>query len=251
MFEPLLEWLPTCGADIVCVQEVTQTAGLDGWTRFEDAERTLPQRANLFDDIAAALPQHRGTFAASDAGPVWDADGQKHLQDFGIALFVHQRLHVLSHHTSFVHGAFAEHAAWPLADRPRVAQAARVADTSGQSLTAVHLHGLRDPAGKADSPERLAQAVALAAFVEAVREPDDFVVLCGDLNLLPHSETFAVLGQQGLVDLVGTSDTRTSRYTKPVRHANYLLVSDPSLVRSFNAPPEPEVSDHRFLVLKL
>jgi hypothetical protein len=55
----------------------------------------------------------------------------------------------------------------------------------------------------------------------------------------------------GLVDLVGTADTRTSRYAKPVRHASYLLVSDPAAVRRFAVVAEPEVSDHRALLLDL
>jgi hypothetical protein len=47
------------------------------------------------------------------------------------------------------------------------------------------------------------------------------VVVCGDVNLLPDSETFDVLAEIGLTDLVGAADTRTSRYPKPVRHASY------------------------------
>lgn len=76
-------------------------------------------------------------------------------------------------------------------------------------------------------------------------------VVCSDLNLLPDSETFAVLGAIGLVDLVGASDTRTSRYPKPLRHASYLLVSDPDAVAGFEVLAEPEVSDHRALVVDI
>jgi endonuclease/exonuclease/phosphatase family metal-dependent hydrolase len=75
--------------------------------------------------------------------------------------------------------------------------------------------------------------------------------VCGDLNLLPNSETFEILREAGLVDLVGTADTRGSRYVKPVRHASYLLVSDPAAVRRFEVLTEPEVSDHRALLLEL
>lgn len=52
-----------------------------------------------------------------------------------------------------------------------------------------------------------------------------------------------------VVHLHGRRDTPTSLYPKPVRHASYLLVSDPSAVRAFDAPAVPEVSDHRPLVL--
>jgi endonuclease/exonuclease/phosphatase family metal-dependent hydrolase len=78
-----------------------------------------------------------------------------------------------------------------------------------------------------------------------------FTVVCGDMNLLPDSETFAILGRRGLVDLVGTADTRTSAHRKPLRHANYMLVSHPDTVASFATPATPEVSDHRALILDL
>lgn len=252
MFEPLAQWLSTSTTDVLCVQEVTRTAALAGWTRFEDSERTLPQRANLFNDIATLLPNHQGIFVASDAGPVWGPEESRHLQDFGIAMFVHERLPVVGQHSAFVYGDFVEHADWSIADRPRIAQSARMIDReTHRTFTVAHLHGLRDPAGKADTPQRSVQAQRFAKLVETARQPDDFVVACGDFNLLPDSDTFDVLGSIGLVDLVGNADTRTTRYTKPVRHANYMLVSEPGSVRAFSAPPTPEVSDHRMLILEI
>ena len=71
------------------------------------------------------------------------------------------------------------------------------------------------------------------------------------LQPAPRSETFAILATIGLVDLVGKADTRTSSYRRPVRHANYLLVSDRAAVKSFHVVQAPEVSDHRPLVLDL
>nr|GID36915.1 hypothetical protein Aca09nite_34210 [Actinoplanes campanulatus] len=76
-------------------------------------------------------------------------------------------------------------------------------------------------------------------------------MVCGDLNLLPGSETFAVLAETGLTDLVRDADTRTSRYPKPVRHASYLLISDVTAVKRFEVLAEPEVSDHRALILDI
>lgn len=95
MYDALAEWLPRAGADVVCLQEVARTPGLGGWTHFEDGERALPQRANFFDDVRAALPRHQGAFLASDAGPVLDADGDRHQQDFGLATFVGEQLPVI------------------------------------------------------------------------------------------------------------------------------------------------------------
>ncbi|MEM9034359.1 MAG: endonuclease/exonuclease/phosphatase family protein [Actinomycetota bacterium] len=252
MFEPLRDWLPGADIDVLCAQEVTRTPGVGGWTRFEDAERSLPQRANLFEDIGTSLSAHQRSFVASDAGPVTLEDGRRLRQEFGLGTYVADSLTVVGQVAEFVHGSFCEHDDWPTGDRPRVAHGHRIVEpATGRSVSVVQLHGLRDPAGKADTPARLAQAHRVAAVVQAVRDDGDLTVVCGDLNLLPDSETFAVLGELGLVDLVGEADTRTSRYAKPLRHANYCLVSDPDVVRGFVAPATPEVSDHRPLILDI
>lgn len=252
MFEALAAWLPSCQADVVCLQEVTRTPGASGWTEFGDGRRTLPQRADLFGDVAALLPRHQGHFLVSDTGPVRDAHGQVRPQHFGIATFVHERVPVVGVSSTFVHGSYADHAAWTLPDRPRVAHGVRLTERStGTTSTVVQLHGLHDPAGKGDTPARRMQAERIADLVSMTAAADDIVVVCGDLNLLPGSETFGILGRLGLSDLVGDADTRTSRYPKPVRHASYMLVSDPSVVRGFDIVAAPEVSDHRPLLLDL
>jgi endonuclease/exonuclease/phosphatase family metal-dependent hydrolase len=246
MFDALLPWLATLEADVLCLQEVTRTAGLLGWTHFDDGEHALPQRANLVEDVRGALPGHQAFFVVSDRGPVLDAAGGRHPQDFGVATFVAGHLPVVGLQSAFVHGVFTDHQEWPAGGRPRVALATRVVE--GRGVTVVQVHGLRDPSGKADTPDRRAQAHRLADLVRRAASPGDLAVVCGDLNLLPGSETFAVLADVGLVDLVGEADTRSSRYGKPVRHASYLLVSDPAAVSSFDVVAEPEVSDHRALV---
>jgi endonuclease/exonuclease/phosphatase family metal-dependent hydrolase len=252
MFDALAAWLGQAGADIACLQEVTRVPGAGGWTRFDDGERVLPQRANLFDDVRGLLPAQQAVFVASDAGPVRDASGETHRQDFGLATLVAEHLPLVGVHTAFVHGSFVDHHEWAIEDRPRVAVGVRVLDRArGRGVTVVQCHGLRDPSGKQDSPARLAQAKRLAELVVRSREEGDLTVVCGDLNLLPDSETFDVFADLGLVDLVGESDTRTSRYRGRVRHASYLLVSDPTAIAGFSILAEPEISDHRALLLDI
>jgi hypothetical protein len=62
-------------------------------------------------------------------------------------------------------------------------------------------------------------------------------VVCGDLNLLPVSDTFEMLAQIGLMDLVGESDTRTSRYRKP--HDTRATFWCPTQVRSPGSRSSP------------
>lgn len=253
MFDELARWLDACDADVLCLQEVTRTPTATGWTRFDDAERSLPQRADLLTDLRTRLPRHDGLFCASDSGPVRDQERRVHRQDFGLATFVSHALPPVGMRASSVHGDYTEHRdRWPSGGRPRVALAVRIVDPrSGRSVTVVNVHGLRDPGGKADTPTRRAQAERLADFTADAREAGDLTVVCGDFNVLPGSETFRILAGLGLVELVGSADTRTSRYPKPVRHASYLLVSDPAAVERFEIVAEPEVSDHRALLLDL
>jgi endonuclease/exonuclease/phosphatase family metal-dependent hydrolase len=253
MYDDLAAWLPAADADVLCLQEVTRTAGLEGWTSFTDAARNLPQRADLMTDVRRLLPTYDGWFTASDTGPVHDGAGLEHRQDFGLGLFVRAELVTTGSRAAHVHGRYVDHPdEWPVDGRPRVAQATRLHDPATRRfVTVAQMHGLRDPAGKEDTPARRAQAELLADLVDSVREPGDVVVVAGDFNVLPESETFDVLGKLGLVDLVREADTRSSRYRKPVRHASYLLVSDPEAVRHFEIVRHPEVSDHRALVVDL
>lgn len=250
MYDALAAYLPDADADVVALQEVTRTPGLQGWTRFEDRDRVLPQRADLVADVSGVLPNHEPWFTVSDTGPVV-ADGIAHRQQFGLALLTRRSWMRIASREAFVHGRYADHDEWPHSDRPRAAQVARLRGPDGRTVVVGHLHGLRDAAGKADTPARRAQAERFVELVGSVREPGDMVVVCGDLNVLPDSATFAILGDLGLTDLVGAADTRTARYTKPVRHASYLLVSDPATVRRFEIVTAPEVSDHRALLVDL
>jgi endonuclease/exonuclease/phosphatase family metal-dependent hydrolase len=252
MYPELAEWLSTSSFDVICLQEVTGTPGLSGCTTFTDGERTLPQRADLLADVRALLPHHQPLFVTSDAGPVTTADRRQHRQAFGLATFVADHLMIIGAKVAPVYRAFTDHTTWPRDDRPRTACALRLVEPGAtQAVTLVHVHGLRDRRGKSDTPQRLAQAMRIADLVQDLRKPDDLVVVCGDLNLLPDSETFDILAAIGLTDLVGTADTRTSHYPKPIRHASYVLGSDPGAVAAFDIVAEPEVSDHRALVLDL
>lgn len=200
MFDELAPWLATCDdADILCLQEVTHTPTADGWTRFDDAERSLPQRADLLADVRSRLPRHHGLFSASDSGPVHDHERQMHRQNFGLATFVSRTLTPVGMRAAFVHGDYAEHHdRWPSEGRPRAALAVRVFDRrAGRFVTVVNFHGLRDASGKADTPARRAQAERLADFVADAREKGDLTVVCGDFNVLPDSRDLPDPGRAG------------------------------------------------------
>ncbi len=247
-------WVPAVRADILCLQEVTRApVPSPDWLVYADTERRLDQRSDLFADVARLLPAgYQGQFSPAMCGPLTDAAGGVYRSEFGLAMWVAQGLAVTACQHQFVFGSYRPDG-WGAPPVPRNMQVMRLFDAvSGRHFIAAHLHGLRDPAGKGDTPDRMAQADAIVAGIIAVRQPDDPVILGGDLNLLPESATFQRLAEIGLTDLVttrGHSDTRTSFYAKPQRYADYLLISDGVQVIDFTVPAGPEVSDHRPLIL--
>ena len=249
---PLLDYLATTDADVVCLQEVTRTPGRGhDWLDYRDGDVVLPQRTNLFDEIAAALPGHDGLFMPAARGVLHDGDVAVP-SEFGLATFWRKSLSLIGQAQGFVHGAFLADR-WGDHPRARNAHVIRLHDhAAGFTATIAQIHGLRDPAGKEDTPARLAQAAALAKLIRSVWPGGERLVVCGDFNVLPESRTFAVLRELGLRDLVtsrGFTDTRTSLYAKSGRFADYLLVNERVSVTSFDVVAEPEVSDHRPLLL--
>ena len=240
--------------DVLCLQEVVHTpATTKEWLTYRDGDHVLPQRANFFRDVSEALPEHVAIFCPAAQGVLWDGEGTVPSQ-WGLATFVHGRFPLIGQAQGFVHKGFSpdgygEH------PRSRSAHVVRLHDFDrGRPITIAQMHGLRDLNGKIDTPERLEQARRLVGLVQAVAEPGDRLVVCGDFNVEPGSQTFGILAGLGLEDLVvgrGYSDTRTSHYKKPGRYADYMLVNEAVEVLAFEVVQQPEVSDHRPLLLKI
>ena len=160
MYDQLTPWLQAVDADVICLQEVTRTPQKSGWATFADGERTLPQRVNLFDDVSSALPGYTPYFVANDSGPVTDSDNVRLRQDFGIATWVRDEFPVIGLDARFVHSQFVDYTDWDVEDRPRAALTVTVRDRLGaKTISVIQLHGLRDPAGKLDTPARAKQSL--------------------------------------------------------------------------------------------
>lgn len=254
LHEALIAYLREADPDVLCLQEVIHTpaAGWD-WLEYRDGDHVLPQRARLFEEVSAALPDHVGVFCPAAQGVLWDGEAEVPSQ-WGLASFVRRAFPIIGQVQGFVHKGFSpdgygEH------PRSRSAHAMRIFDFArGAPVVVAHMHGLRVPGDKSDSPERLAQARRLRAMVEAVHEAGDRLVVCGDFNVEPGSASFDVLGESGLSDLVtgrGFEGTRSSHYRKPGRFADYMLVGEGVEVQGFDVVAAPEVSDHRPLVLEI
>lgn len=254
LFAPLRDYVRAAAPDVLCLQEVVHSpAAAKDWLTYRDGDHVLPQRANFFRDVNEILPGHRAFFCPAAQGTLWDGDTE--VPSFwGLATFVRADIPVIGQAQGFVHKDFSAtgYGAHP---RSRTAHAVRLFDFArGWPVTVAHMHGLRDERGKQDTPERLDQAQRFAGLIRSVAPPGERLVVCGDFNLEPSSATFGVLAELDLADLVtgcGHLGTRTSHYPKPGRYADYMLVNPAVTVRAFSVVEQPEVSDHRPLVLDL
>jgi len=222
------------------------------WLTYRDEFRHLDQRADLFGDISSLLPTYQTRFAPAARGTLVDGQGHDVASEHGLAFWVRMDLAIPQAEQHFIHGHF-RHDGWGAEPVSRSLQIARICDPiTGSEFTFAHLHGLRDPEGKGDTPARMAQCDEIIHVISRFRRADEPLILAGDFNLLPDSATFAALKAIGLHDLVtshGHTDTRTSLYKKAQRYADYLLVTDNVVVRAFELPALPELSDHRPLIL--
>lgn len=254
LHRPLLAYLQATQPDVLCLQEAIHSPATDqDWLTYRDGNHTLPQRANLFREIAAILPDHVATFCPAAQGVLWDGN-QPIPSQWGIATYVHQALPVIGQTQGFVHKTFSAHD-YGEHPRSRNAHVVRVHDYAhDRPVCIAHMHGLRDLRGKIDTPERLEQALRMVTLIKTIAEPDDPLMVCGDFNVEPTSDTFAILARLGLTDLVtsgGYVSTRSSHYAKPGRFADYLLVNEHVDVREFTVVTHPEVSDHCPLLLDI
>lgn len=118
----------------------------------------------------------------------------------------------------------------------------------GKDITVVNFHGLWNGKGKLDSNDRLKQSENMIDFLKTV---DGEVILCGDFNLLPDTESIKKFSDFGLRNLIyenNITSTRTSFYTKQDKFADYVFVSRGISVEEFKVLPD-EVSDHSALYL--
>jgi endonuclease/exonuclease/phosphatase family metal-dependent hydrolase len=247
------DYVSAADPDVLCLQEVIHSPDATReWLEYRDGAHTLPQRANFLIEVASALPGHNVTFCPAAQGDLWDGP-TAYPSWWGLATFTRRRLPVIGQHLGFVHKTYSAYG-YGEHPRSRTAHVVRLARPCGGTVTIAQMHGLRDPAGKHDTPERRAQAETFASMIRAVAGPEDALVVCGDFNVLPDSETFAVLGELGLSDLVtgrGFTGTRTSHYTKPQRFADYMLVNPKVEVVNFDVVTTPEISDHCPLLLEI
>lgn len=116
-----------------------------------------------------------------------------------------------------------------------------------------NFHGLWYPGDKLDNPERIEQSEKL---VEFIAHQGGAKILCGDFNLMPNTQSVAILEGE-FRNLIKEFNVRTTRSNlNPYRNtpfeqafADYVFVSKDLKVNNLIVP-DIEVSDHLPMILE-
>ncbi len=244
LFSFIAEHSPS--TDIFSFQEV--------WTSPRaDIEESRNTHVHILEELKAFLPDFSAHFF-----PVQDGMDLESAVDFeltqGNAIFVRNTLPVSSEGQVFTYGARDSSTSDTWEDVPTCFGFVRVPHGAGE-LTVMNFHGKAVPGDKLDTPERLEQSRRIAAFVA---EEKGEVILAGDFNLLPETESIRIVEEAGLKNLITDFDIKTTRsrlsayYGKPdeQKFADFAFVSKGVTVNNFAVPAECVASDHLPMILE-
>lgn len=220
--------------DVFCLQEIWN-GGEQVVKKMFPEEKIQTVEWNLLPQIAAALPEYNYFFHPC------------YFDFYGQAIFVKKNIEVLGDGNEFVYGEKGFFSTKEFGDHARNIQYVHLKTEQG-ICTLINLHGLWSATGKDDTAERLLQSEKILNFIKNIHNP---VVLCGDFNLNPESESIKKIERFGLRNLIleyNITSTRTSLYPKPNRFSDYVFVSTSVEVQDFRVLPD-EVSDHSPLYL--
>lgn len=226
--------------DIFCLQEMWEGGRYLIGTTLQGGPRELSKvdESILFEGvsyIASALPDHAVYFNSFFRG------------HYGTVFFIKKSIAVLEEGSEYIYREEGYINPENIADHARTIHYVRIQTDDGVR-TIAQLHGLWNGQGKGDSDDRLLQSEKVIAALTRFKEP---IVLCGDFNLLPDTQSIRIIENAGFENLItkyGITSTRSSHYPKPIKYADYIFVNQGVTVNDFKVLPD-EVSDHLPLYL--
>lgn len=220
---PLLEYIEkNKDVDIFCFQEVYHKAPVKMST--DDKYPPL----DIYDSIQKRLPEHVSYFQ-----PI------KEIEGYGIAVFAKKQITVVE--SGSINVYYNQNYPGSGPSHSRDLQWLKC-EMAGKYFYILNFHGLWNGKGKTDSKDRIIQSQKIKEFINSLEYP---IVLCGDFNLRPDTESINIL-KNGMRDLIKEYDiksTRTLFYKKPEKFADYIFISKDVSVNAFKVLEE-DVSDH-------
>lgn len=239
--EKLLEFFKTYAdtTDIFCLQEIWSAPyeHLDGHLAGGTALNNEQTMVYALQEISSVLPDHAAFFRPH------------FLDNYGLLMLVKKNLVIVEEGEVFVHKHKNYVPEGDIGNHSRNIQYVTIKTASGP-ITIINFHGLWNGKGKTDTEDRIQQSKNILEFTKNLI--GDYI-LCGDFNLLPNTESLKLFEAQGLRNLIKEykiSSTRTSFYTKPEKHADYVFISSGVHLKDFKILPH-EVSDHAPLLIEV
>lgn len=219
--------------DIFCFQEILR--GGNGKTVRNESK-------SAYEDITKLLPNHMGYFSEYGEGGYF-AESSKNLDfKYGIACFVRTNLR-----QSFIENARLYDPERKWGDYSGILAVGKTMIIRVGNYVIVSVHGLWQEGIKTDTEAKIEQSKKI---LDLAKKVEGKKVICGDFNLLPHTKSIKMLGDE-YVDLIQKykiENTRSSLYQKEIRHADYVFTGKDITISDFSVP-DMEISDHLPLVL--
>lgn len=245
----IFSYLRETSCDIWCLQEVNSS--------IISKIASDKSQSDMHEEIRKILPHHLNIHS-----PVSLYCTHSHHEEwysmYGLSIFSDIRLPVVETRTVYLNGHFHERyfSKGSGADHVRLIQIITYRwPGRNKPLNCLNYHGVWYPApegvsSKRDTKDRIDISKKIHALM---RDLDGDVVLVGDFNLEPDTESIKLIGS-GMKDLIKEYRIKTTRsqlYDKPeYPWADYAFVSNGLKVRSFEVP-KVNHSDHLPLILEI
>lgn len=243
VLESLLQFAQTKlqEADVICLQEVLS------------AKESLPDTevcTNTLEQLLPLMTDYRFVYNSNVVDTLTSKISQPGLR-YGNAIFVRKNLRLRASQNHYIVKYPGD--SFDLEggeDHPRALQVVQLTDEAGHDFAVANYHGYWSNGPKTDDATRIEQSRRIRQVLDGVGE--DFI-LCGDFNLLPSTQSLAILkdGLRDMVEKYGLVTTRSNLYKRIdyAPFADYVLTSSGVKDLSFGALHEV-VSDHLALELE-
>lgn len=186
-----------------------------------------------------------------------DMQGVSAPAPWGLALLIQKNIPILEYREVFLLGHHDSSQDTSIGGSvPVLLQAIKIQSKEKKLwLLNIHGHHIGSGIGKHDTEERIKQSEGI---IECLKQLDGDIILGGDFNLDPDTESIKMLENFGLRNLIkeyNIQGTRTSLYPEEKRqkwpYADYVFVSKNINVKSFTVNTDSLVSDHAPIFLEI
>lgn len=223
----LLKHLETYDVDFACTQEAVSYVGQSGGL------------VSTYQKIGNSLKLDQQYFSALISMPL----GNKNIE-LGNAIY--SNIPFLETNNIFTRGAYKENFDFNVDDYNVRAFQHGIVEVDNKKLNILNYHGHHIDAHKLGDEETMRQVVQIADYI---KELDGAVILCGDFNLAPDSESIKYLdGILHNLSIEYALKTTRSNLTYKNEVCDYIFANDDIVVNDFSMD-ETIISDHNALIL--